>query len=388
MSEDLKEMLTATSVEPGEVIHGTVSSIEDKRVIVQFGQPLEGVVPIRELSALHIEHPAEIVAVGDEVKAKVVKVDEEAGAVILSRRQAEADTAWASLQQKFEQGEALDVVVHDVVKGGLVTDVGVRGFIPASLVDTRFVDDLSELKGKTLRVVISEIDPQNNKLILSRRAVLEQDERDAQRSVIASLEPGSVIEGTVQRIAPFGVFVNVGGVDGLVHVSELAWHHVDNPEEVVHPGDTVRVRVLKVDPDSGRVSLSMKEAQPSPWEQSLANLEAGDVVEGVVRRLVDFGAFVEIRPGVEGLVHVSQISHQRVDKPWDVLEEGQSVRVKVLSVEPERKRISLSIREAEGGQRNSGSRRDVQKFAEKQNQSNAGTGATLGDVFGDLFKRS
>lgn len=382
MSEELREVLDTAALQPGNVVTGTVTAIDDKKAVVDIGYQIDGIVPIRELSAVRIDHPNEVVAVGDEVTTVVVKVDEEAGVVVLSKREATASSAWADLQAKADNHETLEVTIQDVVKGGLVTDVGVRGFIPASLVDRQYVEDLNSFKGKTITVQISEIDPENNKLILSRKAVLDGQVQADVQNVIGTLKPGSIIEGTVQRLTNFGVFVNVGGVDGLVHVSELAWHHVDDPSEVVQVGDTVKVKILKVDPASGRISLSMKEASPSPWEQHLTNFKEGDVVTGVVRRVVDFGAFVELAPGLEGLVHVSQIANQHVAKASDALQEGQEVKVKILAVEPDRKRISLSIKEAfeERG------RKETQRYMQSQEEV-SGTGATLGDLFRDLFNK-
>lgn len=383
MSEDVKEALAASAIQPGDVVTGRITGIEDKKVTVDIGYKFEGIVPIRELSALHIIHPSDVVQLGDEIRAVVMKIDEDDQVVVLSKRAADAQGAWDELLRRYEANEAFDVVVHDVVKGGLVTDVGVRGFIPASLVDRHFVDDLSPFKGQTLRVKIVEIDPENNKLILSRKAVLEEEHQANIRARIASLQPGDILEGTVRRIASFGVFVDIGGVDGLVHISQLAWHHVDHPSEVVKEGDVVRVKVLGADPDSGRISLSIKDAEPDPWDRYIHEFHEGDIVEGTVRRLVDFGAFVELRPGLEGLVHVSQISHQRVATPADALQEGQTVRVKILSIDHDRKRIALSIKEASGG----GERRRESRW-ERAANTNQGTGATLGDLFGDLFKRT
>ncbi|MCL6593246.1 MAG: 30S ribosomal protein S1 [Alicyclobacillus sp.] len=389
MSEELQEMLNAAALTPGDVVKGTVVEVDDKKVVVDIGYKFPGIIPIRELSPLRIQHPSEVVKVGDEIQTTVLKLDEDAEAVILSRREAAAKTAWQDLLDKYESQTPFDVTVHDVVKGGLVTDVGVRGFIPASMVDRKFVDDLESFKGKTIRVVVAEIDPENNKLILSRKAALEQEHLQEVARTISSLQVGSVVEGTVQRLTNFGVFVDVGGVDGLVHISELAWHHVDDPAEVVKPGDRVKVKILRLDPEAGRVSLSMKEAMPSPWETAAADFHPGDVVTGVVRRVVDFGAFVELKPGLEGLVHVSQISYEHVPKASDVLQEGQEVKVKILAVDPERQRISLSIKEAEGGggapSRERAPRRDTQRYSGYDDRSNAG--ATIGDLFRDLFNK-
>ncbi|MCL6625051.1 30S ribosomal protein S1 [Alicyclobacillus shizuokensis] len=386
MSEDLQEMLNTAALQPGDVVSGTVTAVDDKKVSVDIGYKFEGIIPIRELSALRIDHPSEVVAVGDTVRTKVLKIDEDSEVVVLSKRDADAADAWDELLHKYESNEAFDVVVKDVVKGGLVADVGVRAFIPASLVDRHFVEDLSEFKNKTIRVRVIEIDPENNKLVLSRKAVLDDEHQAQVQNIMRSLETGAVVEGTVQRLTSFGVFVDVGGVDGLVHISELAWHHVDDPAEVVKKGDKVRVKILRVDPEAGRISLSMKEAEPSPWERYIDEFHEGDVVTGTVKRLVDFGAFVELRPGLEGLVHVSQISRQHVVHPADVLSPGQEVQVKILSFDPARQRISLSIKEAGNDPLGSGSRQSDRLF-DRHNDTHSGTGATLGDLFGDLFKR-
>ncbi|WP_067933639.1 30S ribosomal protein S1 [Alicyclobacillus kakegawensis] len=386
MSEDLQEMLNTAALQPGDVVNGTVTAVDDKKVSVDIGYKFEGIIPIRELSALRIDHPSEVVAVGDTVRTKVLKIDEDSEVVVLSKRDADAADAWDDLLRKYENNEAFDVVVKDVVKGGLVADVGVRAFIPASLVDRHFVEDLSEFKDKTIRVRVIEIDPENNKLVLSRKAVLDDEHQAQVQNIMRSLETGAVVEGTVQRLTSFGVFVDVGGVDGLVHISELAWHHVDDPAEVVKKGDKVRVKILRVDPEAGRISLSIKEAEPSPWERYIDEFREGDVVTGTVKRLVDFGAFVELRPGLEGLVHVSQISRQHVAHPADVLSPGQEVQVKILSFDPDRQRISLSIKEAGNDPLGGGSRQSDRLF-DRHNDTHSGTGATLGDLFGDLFKR-
>lgn len=388
MSEEVQEMLNDSTIEPGAVVTGQVVSVDDKRVTVDIGYKFQGIVPIRELSALRIDHPSEVVQVGETLKLVVIKIDEEAEVVILSKRQADAEGAWEFVTEKFNNGEAFEVLVKDVVKGGLVTDLGVRGFIPASLVDRHFIDDLTQFKGKNLRVRVVELDPENNKLILSRKAVLDEEVKQQQDQAISSLQEGDVIEGTVQRLTDFGVFVDVGGVDGLVHISELAWHHVEHPADYVKPGDRVKVRVLRLDPENGRISLSMKEAEPSPWEKYAGEFHPGDVVTGVVRRLVDFGAFVELKPGLEGLVHISQLSNDHVERPSDVLEEGQEVTVHILSVDLDQQRIALSMRDGARERRQDPPRRETApRHVEKSNDTTSGTGATLGDLFGDLFKR-
>ncbi|GGJ10271.1 30S ribosomal protein S1 [Alicyclobacillus cellulosilyticus] len=367
---------------PGQQVSATVTGVEDKRVLVTLSDgKTRGVIPIRELSVLHVDHPSEVVSPGDVIEAVVLHFDQRTGQWVLSKRKVGETEAWRRLKQLYDSQETFDVVVHDVVKGGLVTDVGVRGFIPASLVDVQFVENLEQFKGQTIPVKVNEIDPENNKLILSRKAALEEQQRQAVKARLESIRVGDVLTGTVARLTSFGAFVDIGGVDGLVHISELSRQHVQHPSEVVKVGDTVQVKVLAVDPDAGRVSLSIKEAGPDPWTTYLHELREGDVISGVVRRVVDFGAFVEVRPGLEGLVHVSRISHQHVEKATDVLSPGQTVQVKVLAIDPERRRISLSMRDAQprrGG-------RETKSFEAGADQA---SGVTLGDLFGDLFKRS
>ncbi|SIS95943.1 30S ribosomal protein S1 [Alicyclobacillus vulcanalis] len=385
MSEDLREMLTDAAVREGDVVTGEVTAVDDHGVTVALPHGYEGHISPQELSAVPGTNPSDVVSVGSSVTAQVLKVDMESGHVTLSKRRAEQTSAWERMQQLLESGEPIEVEIRDVVKGGLVADVGVRAFIPASLVDRHFVENLEQFKGQKLRCKVVEVDPHKNKLILSRRAVLEEESEARARKVFEELKPGDVIEGTVQRLTDFGAFVDVGGADGLVHISELSFSHVNHPSEVVHEGERVKVRVLRVDPDAGRISLSIKAALPEPWETYAHEFQPGDVVQGVVRRVVDFGAFVELRPGLEGLVHVSQISNEHVDKPSDVLEPGQEVTVRVLSVDPERKRISLSMRDSSssrGGQARGGRRE--RRPAEPRNEG--ASGPTLGDLFGDLFK--
>jgi small subunit ribosomal protein S1 len=292
--------------------------------------------------------------------------------------------SWEDMLQKYQTQEVFTVVVQDVVKGGVVADVGVRAFIPASLLDTKYVEDLSAFKGQSIEVRVAEVDPSKNRLVLTRKAVLEEKQREDIKRILSELQVGEVYEGTVRRLADFGAFVEVRGVDGLVHVSELSWQHVKHPSEVVQPGDKVQVKVLQVQPESGRLSLSIKAATKGPWETVADEIHEGDTVTGVVRRLTDFGAFVEVRPGVEGLLHVSQISNQRVKRPSDVLQEGQEVTVKVLSVDAGNKRISLSMR-SEQAPTPKEQRRETEKYMSKQKET--GTGVTLGELFGDLFKR-
>ncbi|ANY68840.1 30S ribosomal protein S1 [Paenibacillus algorifonticola] len=347
VAENQEAMDNFVSLKKGDTVKGSIVKIEDNQAYVSLGYKYDGVIPIRELSAVQLDNANDAVQVGQEVELKVISIDDEKEKLVLSKKSVDGERAWDSLQARFESGEVFEVVVADVVKGGLVADVGVRGFIPASMVERHFVEDFSDYKGRTLRVKVKEIDQENGKVILSAKEVLDAEFEGNKQKLIAALEPGQQLEGTVQRLTPFGAFIDIGGVDGLVHVSELSWQHVAHPKDVVAEGQAVTVKVLKVDPAAGKISLSMKAAQPGPWETAGSQFNIGDIVTGTVRRLVTFGAFVEIAPGVEGLVHISQIAHRHIATPFEVLQEGQEVQAKVLDFNPAEKRVSLSIKETE-----------------------------------------
>jgi len=384
ITEQMDQLVT---LKKGDKVKGTVIKIEDNQAYVSLGYKYDGVIPLRELSAVQLDSAADAVQVGQEVELKVISIDDDKERLVLSKRQVDAEKAWDRLQEQFEKGEVLEVTVADVVKGGLVVDVGVRGFIPASMVERHYVEDFSSYKGRTLRVKIKELDKETNKVILSAKEVLEEEYEANKRRIMESLQPGQIIEGTVQRLTPFGAFVDIGGIDGLVHVSELAWEHVAHPRDVVSEGQQVKVKVLKVDPEAGKISLSIKAAQPGPWELAADKFHNGDIVTGIVRRIVSFGAFVEVAPGVEGLVHISQIAHRHIATPHEVLKEGQEVKAKVLDFNPAEKRISLSIKETEEApepparERGRGGRDHVETVP-KENLS-----FTLGERFGDKLSK-
>ncbi|CAM3289060.1 MULTISPECIES: 30S ribosomal protein S1 [Saccharibacillus] len=328
------------SVKKGDTVTGTIVKLDDDQAYVSIGYKYDGVIATSEL-----EEGAEI---GQEVVAKVVSLNDNKEQMVLSKKAIQGAKAWEELDAKSASKEIFEVKITDVVKGGIVTDVsGVRAFIPASMVERHFVEDFSDYKGRTIRVRVKELDRENNKVILSAKDVLEEEFEANKHKVMADLKEGQIIEGKVQRLTQFGAFVDVGGVDGLVHVSEMAWHHVAKPSDAVSEGESVKVKVLKVDPEKGKISLSIKAATPGPWETASEKFSQGEIISGEVKRLVPFGAFVEIAPGVEGLVHISQISHKHIGTPQEVLEEGQTVQVKVLDVNPSEKRISLSIKETE-----------------------------------------
>ncbi|MFK7696452.1 30S ribosomal protein S1 [Paenibacillus sp. HJGM_3] len=382
-------------IKKGSVVSGKIVKIEDNQAIVDIGYKYDGVVPLKELSSLQLENAGSAVQVGQEVELKVMELNDAKERLVLSKRVIDGAKAWDELQAKLESGEIIEAEVAEVVKGGLVVDVGLRGFIPASMVERHFVEDFSDYKGRTLRLKVKELDREKNKVVLSQKDVLDQDFEANKQQVMANLSVGQQLEGTVQRLTPFGAFVDIGGVDGLVHISEMAWHHVKEPSEVVKEGDKVTVQVLKVDPAADRISLSIRAAQPGPWQQAAGQFAPNTIVSGTVKRLVSFGAFVEIAPGVEGLVHISQIAHRHIGTPHEVLKEGQEVQVKILDFNPDEKRVSLSIKETEEAPEQPAKadkrpeRREKQPQLQNENVSlsNQSMSLTLGERFGDKLSK-
>ncbi len=345
MPEEMND-IEVRNFSEGDQVKGTVTKIEEKQVLVDIeGSKLDGIIPISELSSLHVEKASDVVNEGDVLDLIVTKVEEEL--LVLSKRKVDAEKAWEKLEERYQNSEIFDAEVNEIVKGGLVVDLGVRGFVPASMVEDHYVEDFSEYQGKTLSFKIVELDKDKNRLILSHRAVIEEKKKQERKNILEKLSADQVLEGTVQRLTDFGAFVDIGGVDGLVHISQLSHQHIDKPSEVVQEGEKVTVKVLSVDRDNERISLSIKETLPGPWENISEKAPVGSVLEGTVKRLVSFGAFVEVLPGVEGLVHISQISHKHIGTPQEVLEEGQAVQVKVLDVNEGEQRLSLSIKELE-----------------------------------------
>lgn len=387
MVEETNNGLSLTDLKTltvGDVVPARVTKVEEKHALVDVGYKFDGLLPISELSSLHVEKVADVVSVGDEFPVKVTKLNDEKEELIVSKKAVAAEKAWNELEQKLASGEVLEATVQEVVKGGLVVDVGVRGFIPASMVERHFVEDFSDYKGRTLTLKVVELNREKNKVILSHKAVLEEEAKQNKAKLLENIQPGQILEGVVQRLTDFGAFVDIGGVDGLVHVSEMAWNRVEKPADVVKEGDRVKVKVLKVDKENERISLSIKETQPGPWQKAGESLKVGEIVTGTVKRLANFGAFVEVAPGVEGLVHISQLANRHVKTPQEVLKEGQEVQVKILDVNIPEQRISLSIRaieEEKAAEEDKKIQREHQAF---QKENNQGLGVTLGDLFGDL----
>lgn len=330
-----------------DVVTGTVVKINSDEVMVDVGGKSEGVIPIKELSFQKDPDVEEIVKVGDEIQVMVIKMENNEGHMVLSKKRADQEKAMDELQQKFENGEVIEAKVVSDVKGGVIVDIGARGFVPASHLDTKYVDDIKSFVGNTYRFKIIEFDPnpENRKIILSRRAVLEEEEKAAREAFWTNIEEGQILKGRVQRIANFGAFVDLGGVDGLLHISEMGWGRVKQPTDVVSVGDEIEVYVLNADREKGKISLSLKKLIANPWDNAAEKYPAGTVVTGKVVRIAPFGAFVALEDGVDGLVHISQIAWEHVDKVEDALAIGQEVQVKVLEVDEDRKRISLSIKE-------------------------------------------
>ena len=342
---------TFPTINEGEVVHGKVVRVDKDEVLVDIGYKSEGVIPVAELSIRRSVNPQDEVALGDEIDALVLTKEDAEGRLILSKKRARFELAWKAIEQAAESGEPVNGRVIEVVKGGLILDLGVRGFLPASLVDIRRVQDLDEFMGKELRCKVIELNRSRNNVVLSRRAVLEDERKEMRQAILDRLNPGDVVEGTISNIVDFGAFVDLDGMDGLIHISELSWSHVNHPSEVLEIGQEVKVKVLDIDRERQRISLGLKQTQTDPWQQVLEQYNEGDTVEGKVTKVVTFGAFVEILPGVEGLVHISELAQRHVENPREVVSQGDVVPVLILEVDAERRRLSLSLKRVENGHR-------------------------------------
>ncbi|GAA2833432.1 MULTISPECIES: 30S ribosomal protein S1 [Kitasatospora] len=330
----------------GDIVEGVIVKVDRDEVLLDIGYKTEGVIPSRELSIKHDVDPHEVVAVGDNIEALVLQKEDKEGRLILSKKRAQYERAWGTIEKIKEEDGIVTGTVIEVVKGGLILDIGLRGFLPASLVEMRRVRDLQPYVGKELEAKIIELDKNRNNVVLSRRAWLEQTQSEVRQTFLTTLQKGQVRSGVVSSIVNFGAFVDLGGVDGLVHVSELSWKHIDHPSEVVEVGQEVTVEVLDVDMDRERVSLSLKATQEDPWQQFARTHQIGQVVPGKVTKLVPFGAFVRVDEGIEGLVHISELAERHVEIPEQVVQVGDEIFVKVIDIDLERRRISLSLKQA------------------------------------------
>lgn len=400
MSENSNQFLDALKqmqgVEVGDIVDVEVLDIEDGQIDVGVENAgVEGVITRREYTSDRNADLRDLVKPGDKFKALVLRRaggDKENGEFFFSVTRLKEREAYDKLQKDFEEGQAIEGTVTSSVRGGLLVDVGTRGFLPASLISNRYVSDLKPYIGKTMKLKITEIDPNKNRLILSHKDLVEEEREEAFDKVASQLVVGDVIEGKVSRLTNFGSFIDVGGVDGLVHISEISYKHVDKPSDVLKAGQDVKVKVIGIDNDRHRISLSIKQTEPSPFEQATADLHEGDVFEGEVKSLTNFGAFVEVADGIQGLVHVSEISNKHVDKPSDVLKVGQAVKVKVLNIDPSDRRISLSIKAADSNASSSDSNSSRPRRSRNENSVNKkymsdnDNGFALGDIIGDQLK--
>ena len=340
---------TFPTINEGEVVSGTVVRVDKDEVLVDIGYKSEGVIPVSELSIRRSVDPASEVQLGDEIDALVLTKEDTEGRLILSKKRARFEMAWKKIERAAESGEPVEGTVIEVVKGGLILDLGVRGFLPASLVDIRRVQDLDDFLGKTLRSKVIELNRSRNNVVLSRRAVIEEERKEMRQAILDRLSPGDVVTGTISNIVDFGAFVDLDGIDGLIHISELSWSHVNHPSELLEIGQEVSVKVLDIDRDRQRISLGLKQTQTDPWQQVVDTHDQGDVIEGKVTKVVTFGAFVEILPGVEGLVHISELAQHHVENPREIVSQGDVVKAKIIEMDAERRRLSLSLKRVEEG---------------------------------------
>jgi len=352
-SQSFSDAVDATIVEfdDGDIVSGKVVKIDSDEVLLDIGYKSEGVIPSRELSIRNDIDPNEVVQLGEDLEALVLQKEDKDGRLILSKKRAQYERAWGTIEAVKEKDGIVSGPVIEVVKGGLILDIGLRGFLPASLVDLRRVRDLHPFVGRSLDAKIIELDKNRNNVVLSRRAYLEETQREQRDEFLANLKPGEIRKGVVSSVVNFGAFVDLGGMDGLVHVSELSWKHVDHPSSVVQVGDEVEVQVLDVDLDRERISLSLKATQQDPWQEFANGHQVGELVYGKVTKLVPFGAFVQVGDGIEGLVHISEMAAHHVEAPEQVVTPGEELWVKIIDIDLDRRRISLSIKQAaEGGE--------------------------------------
>jgi len=333
----------------GDIVEGTVVKVDRDEVLLDIGYKTEGVIPSRELSIKHDVDPHDVVKTGEHIEALVLQKEDKEGRLILSKKRAQYERAWGTIEKIKDEDGVVTGTVIEVVKGGLILDIGLRGFLPASLVEMRRVRDLQPYVGKEIEAKIIELDKNRNNVVLSRRAWLEQTQSEVRQNFLNTLQKGQIRKGVVSSIVNFGAFVDLGGVDGLVHVSELSWKHIDHPGEVVEVGQEVTVEVLDVDMDRERVSLSLKSTQEDPWQQFARTHQIGQVVPGRVTKLVPFGSFVRVEEGIEGLVHISELADRHVEIPEQVVQVGDEIFVKIIDIDLDRRRISLSLKQANEG---------------------------------------
>lgn len=372
-----------TDISEDTVVEGTVVKVSSNEVMVNIGYKSDGIIPLNELSNEPFESPSDVVNVGDKINVYILKMEDKEGNLILSKKRADAILAWDDIEKAHNNNETIQATVKEVVKGGLLANVkGVTGFIPASHVDIKYVADLSVYTGQKLEFKIIELDKSRNRVVLSRKVVLQEEKEKKKEQTWANIKEGQIIKGVVMRLTDFGAFVDIGGVDGLIHISDMSWHKIKHPSEVVKENEVVEVKVLKVDKERGRISLGLKQVLPNPWDDVDKKYKEGSIVEGKVVNLVSFGAFVELEPGLEGLVHISQISKERIPTPQDVLKVGDVVKVKILNINKEEKKLSLSIKEAEESPKVEEPKHENSRDYITKNDT-----ITIGEMVGDALKQ-
>ncbi|MDI3546499.1 MAG: hypothetical protein PWR10_151 [Halanaerobiales bacterium] len=367
----------------GQTVKGTVSQIKEDGVYVDVNYKTDGFIPLRELSYRPIEDPHDVVELNEEIDVVILTLEDEEGNMILSKKRADYEKAWERIMEAYENNEVIEAEVTKVVKGGLVVDVGLRGFIPASHVAIGYVDDLEEYVGKTLRLKVIEVERDKNNVVLSAKEVLEEEREAQKQETLASLEEGQVVKGRVTKLVDFGAFVDLGGVEGLLHISEMSWGRIDHPSEVLEEGQEIEVKVLGVNREEERISLGYKQLLPDPWDEFVKKHYEGEIVTGTITKIVDFGAFMEIEKGIEGLIHISQLSHRHVKTPDEVVSVGEELQVKIINIDEERKRVGLSIKELE--ERPEPKPKVEPKAKDRPEVEETTSGITIGDLVGDIF---
>lgn len=380
--EEMKDTVEVKAVRPGEIVKGMVVHVSPDEVMVDIGAKSEGIIPIRELSSRNVNSPQDIVKVGDEIEVYVLKAEDNEGRPILSKERADNEKSWVRLEEAMETEASVEGVVRDVVKGGLIVDVGVRAFLPASLVERGYVEDLTKYLEKEIACRVIEMNRGRKKVILSRKAILEEEYARLRKEVLENLQEDEIVKGIVRRLTNFGAFVDIGGVDGLLHISEMSWHRISHPSEVVKVNDEIEVMVLRIDREQEKISLGLKQVLPNPWDTVEEKYPVDSIITAKVVRLAPFGAFVQLEPGVEGLVHISHLADRHIAKPDEVVTEGEEVDVKVLNINTAEKRIRLSIREVDRGRQ----QREFRENTSLQVQESLDV-VTIGDMVGDLFEK-
>ncbi|MGI6588297.1 MAG: 30S ribosomal protein S1, partial [Peptococcia bacterium] len=380
---NLDEQINIQTFQPGDLVKGTIVQVSSEEALIDIGGKSEGILPVTEFTNYKVDLSEEL-QVGEEIIVEIIKKDKE-GNIILSRKKAYFNEVMDKLEQAQKTGEIIEAPVIEIVKGGLLVDVGVRGFVPASQVERFFVKDFKEYLQKTLRLKVLELDKEKRKVVLSQRVILEEEYVKQKAALLNELAEGQIRKGVVKRLTNFGAFVDLGGLDGLLHVSELGWGRVNHPSDVVQEGDEIEVYVLNVDPEKEKVSLSLKKLLSDPWQEAVKKYKIDSIVTGKVVRIVSFGAFVELEPGLDGLVHISKISKQRIEKVSDVLEVGQEIKVKIIEIDLDKKRISLSIKDVATDQ-------EETEYTSYLNQQDSPGTVTIGDLIkenqGDIMKKT